>query len=112
MELKSDMAMDESGCATSESYALRVLGDSMEPEFQDGCIVIVDPAGVIEDGAYVIARHGDEYIFRQLSVQDGHYRLRALNPGYPELEIPGISAVVGVIVQRAGTRRSQHKHYV
>jgi SOS-response transcriptional repressor LexA len=103
--------MDDSGCGSSESYALRVLGDSMEPEFQDGCIVIVDPAGVIEDGAYVVAMHEGEYIFRQLGIREGRYHLRALNSGYPELEIPGLSAVAGVVVQRAGTRRSEHKHY-
>ena len=104
--------MDDSGCGSSESYALRVLGDSMEPEFKDGCIVIVDPAGVLENGAYVVARHEGEYIFRQLEIREGHYRLLALNPGYPELEIAGLDAVAGVIVQRAGTRRSEHKHYV
>ena len=29
------------GCSALEPYALRVLGDSMEPEFPDGCVVIV-----------------------------------------------------------------------
>jgi len=28
--------MDSSGCASSEPFALRVMGDSMEPEFKDG----------------------------------------------------------------------------
>ena len=41
------MDMDGSGCASSEPFALRVLGDSMEPEFKDGCVIIIDPDGVV-----------------------------------------------------------------
>ncbi len=43
--------MAQGGCSTLEPYALRVLGDSMEPEFPEGCVVIVDPGHVPRDGA-------------------------------------------------------------
>lgn len=99
------------GCGSSESFALRVTDESMEPEFDNGAIIIIDPAGVIEDGCYVLATVNGEYIFRQLRIIDGVYSLRALQPGHPELDIPGISAIDGVIVQRAGIKRSYHKHY-
>ena len=46
---------ESSGCAEAEPYALRVLGDSMLPEFKDGAIIVIDPAGAIRDGSYVIA---------------------------------------------------------
>ena len=29
-----------SSCSSSEPFALQVIGDSMEPEFPDGCIVL------------------------------------------------------------------------
>ena len=107
----TEVDVDLGGCGSSEPFALRVLGDSMEPEFPDGSIVVIDPGGVVEDGAYVIARHDGEYIFRRLRRSDGHWLLQAENPGYPRLPIEDINAVVGVVVQRAGTRRHQHKHY-
>ena len=103
--------MDASGCASNEPFALRVLGDSMEPEFRDGCIIIIDPAGVIEDGKYVIAEVDGEYIFRQFTQQQGKTFLKPLNAGYKTIEIAGPSVVRGVITQRAGTRRKYHKHY-
>ena len=109
--LMQDM-LDQSGCAASEPFALRVLGDSMEPEFKDGCIIIIDPAGHAEPGAYVIAQIDGEYIFRQFIEEDGKFYLKALNEGYPRQEVEGVSVIRGVIVQRAGVRRSQHKHYV
>ncbi len=104
--------MIEGGCAEAEPFALQVLGDSMAPEFKHGCIVIVDPAGVIQDGAYVIAVHEGEYIFRQLRIEDGRYYLQALAEGYPRLEISGPGDIKGIVTQRAGRRRSEHKHYV
>ncbi|MDE0250261.1 MAG: S24 family peptidase, partial [Gammaproteobacteria bacterium] len=62
-------------------------------------------------GCYVLAMVNDEYIFRQLVIEDGRYMLRALNEGYETIEVSGLSAIRGVIVQRSGTRRKYHKHY-
>ncbi len=108
--LESEL-VDHGGCANSEPFALRVVGDSMEPEFRDGHIVIIDSAAKVESGCYVLAMVGDEYIFRQLIIKDDRYVLKALNGGYEEIEVSGIGAIRGVIVQRAGTRRREHKHY-
>ena len=108
--LQADLA-DHGGCANSEPFALRVLGDSMEPEFRDGNIIIIDSAAAVESGCYVLAQVDGEYIFRQLIIEDGRYVLRALNEGYDEIEVSGIEAIRGVIVQRSGVRRKDHKHY-
>lgn len=63
-----------------EPFALRILGDSMSPEFRDGCIII-DPEGVIANGSYALARHNDEYIFRQPLFGEGIYYLQTLDAG-------------------------------
>ena len=39
-----------SNCASSEPYALQVLGDSMAPEFPDGCVVVSETGGAVHDG--------------------------------------------------------------
>ncbi len=101
-----------SSCASSEPFALQVLDDSMEPEFETGCIIIIDRAGVISHGCYVLAKYEGEYIFRQLRIDEGRWSLHALKEGHPVLPIAGKEAIEGVIVQKAGRRRSQHKHYV
>jgi len=101
------------GCSASEPFALRVLGDMMEPEFKDGCVIIVDPEGLVADGCYVVAQHEEEFYFRQLCIEDGNYFLKCVNEGYDEyLQIPGIEAIHGVVSQQAGIRRKQHKHYL
>jgi len=43
--------MGAGGCSESEPYALRVLGDSMLPEFKEGVVIVIDPAGAIRDGS-------------------------------------------------------------
>ncbi len=105
--------MDElSACSSAEPFALRVIGDSMEPEFKDGAIIIVDPAGVIEDGCYVIAQVGTEYVFRQLRIRDGLYSLFVLNGDITPVTLAGINDIHGVVIQQAGRRRHQRKSYI
>jgi len=117
------VAPEPSTCTDAEPFALRVLDDSMEPEFRKGCIILVDPTGVARDGAYVLARcvpeaaldstaETDGYVFRQLRRFDTTWTLEPLNRTYlGEPTKTDLSEVVGVIVQRAGTRRRYHKRY-
>lgn len=105
------MSFNSSGCAENEPYALRVIGDSMLPEFEEGAIIVIDPAGEIKDGSYVIAIHDDEYIFRQLRIYEERYYLQPLNDLYDTIEIPGQEQVKGVVSQKSGRRRKDHKRY-
>jgi SOS-response transcriptional repressor LexA len=83
----------------------------MEPEFADGSVIVIDPGGVVRDGAFVFADHNSELIFRQLEIRGSQLLLQPLNRGYPTLKLDGMSAIKGVVVQRAARRRSGHKHY-
>lgn len=100
-------------CKSKEPYALMVLGDSMEPEFMEGEVIVIDPEGVARDGSFVIAWHNEEYIFRQLRIIDGQWYIAALNAAYPMQKLSGPDAVKGVIIQKKTPgRRGARKHYV
>lgn len=101
-----------SGCTDSEPFALQVLGDSMEPEFQHGIVVVAEPGALLESGCYVIALHEDGYLLRQLVRDDGRWYLKALNPRYATHELTSLSAVRGRVIQRAGRRRAERKSYL
>lgn len=104
--------MEPSTCIEAEPYALQVTDRSMEPEFPLGCVVIVDPTGRVRDGAYVLAQRETGYEFRVLRLTTEGYQLTALRPGFPRVDLgQDLSCVVGVIVQQAGRRRRDHKHY-
>ena len=98
-------------CAEAEPYALRVIGDSMAPEFLDGHIIIIDPAMSPEHGAYVIVDYRGETTFRQFIVESGRKFLKPLNDAYPTIEMVENYRVRGVVIQRASRRRKDHKHY-
>lgn len=110
------MALDQShgGCSESEPFALQVLGDDMEPEFPNGCIVIGEPNAVAIDGCYVIAQHKGEHIFRQLNIdaKTQKWTLNALKEGLPILEINGREDVRARVVQSTMGRRKTRKFYV
>ncbi len=104
--------MDSTGCAAAEPFALRVLGDMMEPEFEHGCIIIVDPEGVVKNGCFVVANHNNEFYFRQLIIEQDRYLLKCLNHAYEEVvELNGVGDINGVVSQKAGTRRKDRKRY-
>lgn len=67
------------------AYALEVSGESMEPVFRDGDMVIVSPAAPIRRGDRVVVRtmHG-EVMTKQLSRRSARrIELRSLNPAHP-----------------------------
>ncbi len=99
-------------CAGGEAFALRVLGTSMEPEFHEGEIIVIEPEGLATDGAYVLAWHQQEWIFRQLRGAAGHWFLHPLNPAFSDQQLEDLAAVRGVVIQKAlpGRRRAS-KHY-
>ena len=109
-EIEFDNMM--SSCGASEPFALRVIGNDMMPEFEDGHIIVIDPGGQIKDGCYVVANFKEEYIFRQLFIESSGYVLRASQPGHDEIKLEkGLDDIVGVVSQRSGRRRSEHKRY-
>lgn len=109
----NEEADEMSACASAEPFALMVLGDSMEPEFAERDIIIIEPEGLATDGSYVLAWLNEEHIFRQLVKHGDKWLLRPLNPAYPAAEIPDLTPIRGVIIQKSKPgRRKAAKRYV
>lgn len=74
---------------SKNAYALKVSGDSMEPKFSEGSIIIVDPDAYIVNKSYVIAKLEDsqEATFKQYIEEGGKKFLKPVNPRYPLIEI-------------------------
>lgn len=101
-----------SSCDDAEPYALMVLDDVMEPEFQHRDIIVCEPGGVARDGAFVIAKIEEEFYFRQLQIVDGAWFIKPLNPLYPTLKLAGPEAVKAVVVlKKKPGRRKEQKSY-
>jgi len=105
--------MSHSGCSatTTEPFALRVIGDSMRPEFQDGNIIIVDPGLAPYHQAFVILDYGGEILFGQFRIEEGRHWLCYLNPAHESVELISSYTVKGVVTQRSTGRRKDLKHY-
>jgi phage repressor protein C with HTH and peptisase S24 domain len=108
-----DVPEGGAGCEEKEPYVLMVLGDSMEPEFREGDVVVIEPGAHFRDGSYVIAYHNNEYIFRQLKVIKERMYLMPLNPRYVSEQLDGPEAIKGVITQKKSPGgRHNRKNYV
>jgi len=101
-DLQSDEAV-WSDSVPEGCFALVVEGDSMEPEFSPGDVVVVDPNAQPKSGDYVVARleGEDQATFKQFLKKKGKVVLKALNSTYPNLLLKGPydTVLVGVVVE-------------
>jgi phage repressor protein C with HTH and peptisase S24 domain len=106
---------EESNCSGNELVALMALGDSMQPEFSEGEILVIEMGRPAQEGDYVIAEVAKEdFIFRQLTRDGkGGWQLHALNAAYPDTAITDLSIIKGVIIHKRHPRsRKMVKFYV
>jgi SOS-response transcriptional repressor LexA len=92
-----------------DAFAARVVGDSMEPVYREGDIVVFSPAAALKSGMDCFARlePDDECTFKRVFFDRGEdgrewIRLQPLNPAYPprvlERErVAGLYAAVSVM---------------
>jgi len=68
------------------AYALEITGDSMEPVFRDGDMVVVSPAAPVRRGDRVVIRTAlGEVMAKQLARRSARrVELRSLNPAHPD----------------------------
>jgi phage repressor protein C with HTH and peptisase S24 domain len=72
--------------ADPNAYALEISGDSMEPVFRDGDMVIVSPSAPIRRGDRVVVRTTrGEVMAKQLARRSARrVELKSLNPAHPD----------------------------
>lgn len=89
--------------ASEQTFVLRVVGESMIPEYMPGTLIYIDPERSAETGKDVIAVMTDtgEATFKRFIEEPGAGKmLKALNPAWmnPYLPINGNCRVIGVVV--------------
>jgi SOS-response transcriptional repressor LexA len=84
------------------TFMLRVRGRSMEPKYQDGDLIYVDPEAQYQHGSNVVVKlsNDQEATFKRLVIEGGKKWLEPLNPDWPEraIQINGNAHVVGVVI--------------
>ena len=101
-----------SSCSSKEPFALQVLGNSMEPEFPDKCMIIIEPSDWCQSGMYIMVMVEGVRWFRQYIKDAEGERLVALNELYPEIPLQDLDwKPEGIIMQRNIKRKVKHYKY-
>lgn len=101
-----------SSCSSKEPFALQVLGNSMEPEFPDKCMIIIEPSDWCQSGMYIMVMVEGVRWFRQYIKDADGERLVALNEIYPEIPLQDLDwKPEGIIMQRNIKRKVKHYKY-
>lgn len=76
-EVTGEMAL------SGEYFGLQIRGDSMEPKFSSGDVIIVRQQDTAEDGNYVVALvNGSDAVCKRLKMYDDGIALVSTNPAY------------------------------
>ncbi|MBF0095978.1 MAG: helix-turn-helix domain-containing protein [Magnetococcales bacterium] len=87
---------------SDKAFALAVPDDSMEPEFSEGEVIVLDPLQKGKHNHFIVARMAGEgsLTFKQLMVVGNKKFLKPLNQRYPLLEVDEGMSVCGVVVAK------------
>lgn len=97
------------------TFALKIAGDSMEPEFREGDVIIVDPEIEPCPGEFVVAANGEHEAtfkkFRPTSMGfngSQQFELVPLNPDYPTIDSRDCRvSIIGTMVEHRIYRRKR-----
>jgi SOS-response transcriptional repressor LexA len=83
-------------------FALRVTGDSMEPEFKDGEIITINPHVEALPNDYIVVKDREEQAtFKQMKKYGSKLVLHPLNPNYADQEVKrGEFKIIGKVVKK------------
>ncbi|MBT9431658.1 helix-turn-helix domain-containing protein [Candidatus Sodalis endolongispinus] len=96
--------------ASTLIFALRIQGDSMEPEFHEGDTIIVDPAVFPHPGEFVVAKNGENgTTFRKYREKsNGGRELVPLNADYAILDSDTANiSILGTMIEHRIHRRKR-----
>ena len=83
----SSEPIDAPGALPEADFAVRIAGDSMEPEIADGAVVYVRSREVLESGALGIFIYRGEAYCKRLAQSKNGAQLVSVNPSYAPIDI-------------------------
>ena len=83
----SSEPIDAPGAPPEADFAVRIAGDSMEPEIADGAVVYVRSREVLESGALGIFIYRGEAYCKRLAQSKNGAQLVSVNPSYAPIDI-------------------------
>lgn len=99
---------------SKNAFGLKIQDDSMYPEFKQGDVIIIDPDVEPQAGEFVIAKYGDEFIFRKFKLDNDnsgqikHFILIPLNDDYGKLHSVNVElTLIGTMVEHRIYRRKR-----
>ncbi|MCX4025078.1 helix-turn-helix domain-containing protein [Endozoicomonas sp. SM1973] len=87
---------------SEQAFILEVQGISMEPIFQEGEMIYVDPQVEPKSGKYVVAQPNktSDVTFKQLFIEGSNKYLKSANPNWPEqiTHLDASSRIIGTVI--------------
>lgn len=89
LDLGEDVPRIKTACRDGNAYALKVEGDSMEPIFKEGDVLVVSPQLQATAGDLVVVKNTEDEAFfkKYVGEKKGKFRFASFNAEYPVIEM-------------------------
>jgi SOS-response transcriptional repressor LexA len=86
---------------SKSTFALKIHGESMWPQFANNCIIIVDTSKKTQSGDFVMAhlKKNKENIFRRLIIEGNYKLLVPINSIFPSIHLTKSDEIIGKIIE-------------
>lgn len=101
----------KSACQTNEPFVLRVIGDSMLPDFEDGSIVVIDPGQTATNGDYIVALVANQHQLGKLSISDDVWQIATTSEESRNSLVINRSNVIGRVIKCTDPKRKHQKDF-
>ncbi len=86
----------------ANNFIFKVSGDSMQPDIEDGCLVVVDTLRRCQSGNFVIAAIDGSLVIKRYIEENCKAYLRSSNPYYRDIPITEFTdfRIWGVVISK------------
>ena len=98
----------------NETICIKVTGDSMSPDIEDGDMIQVHKQTSVDSGSVaVVLVDGEEALVKKVIYDDSHVELHSFNPNYPAISFSGAELMrIQVLGLVKNTLKSPHPHRI
>ncbi len=84
---------------SKQAFAVKMLGNSMEPVFPNGTILVFDPEAKIYDGCFALLKVADKAVFKQVFIEPPEIFYTSLRVGTKNLKPITKDNIIGTLVE-------------
>lgn len=89
LDTKEEIILENN--SSTLTFAIKMIGSSMEPLFPDGCLLIFDVNKKARDRDCVLIHYNDQFLFKRILIDGNTMFVKSINPDLHDIPLINLS---------------------